>query len=167
MKNHLTEPQLNEYLDDELDAPGRAAVNSHLATCADCRGALAELQAVASTLAALPEEPLTRDLTASVLAKLPQPRVRLGWKLALAAQAGIGIGLSILVIANCLPLVNLPGLAAALSVSLPAIELPSFYPSSFIFHPSSFSIIFLAASALLLWGVGNAVLLRGRIRVQK
>ncbi len=169
--NHLTESQLNETLDGELDARSLAAVEAHLAACDECRRASAGLQGLASTLEALQDEPLRRDLTPSVLAKIPQQHSRLAWKLALAAQAGAALGLSILVIPHLLPLVNLPNLEEILPRILPVIQLPSFHlssffppPSSFIFHPSSFSIIFLAVSALVLWGVGNAILLKNRIR---
>ncbi|MFZ5908520.1 MAG: anti-sigma factor family protein [Chloroflexota bacterium] len=173
---HINEELLNEYLDDLLDAPARAAADEHLAACASCRRALADLETVTSLLASLPDEPLTRDLTPSVLAGLPQPRLALGWKLVFAVEAGIGLGMGMLVLANLkFPLqpqawlahafttlshLKIPSLAAPLLAnhySFPAIEIPA----------APANLVFLALSALLLWGVGNAVLLRGRPEVRE
>jgi anti-sigma factor RsiW len=173
--NHLTEAQLNEYLDGELERRERSAVEAHLAACPACRAALEELLALAAAVESLPDAPLTHDLAPLVLAKLPPPRLALGWKLVLAAQAGAALGLSLLIVANLLPGLRLPALEAILPLSLPAIEVPAFdLPTSILppFHSlpleaSPFNVIFLAASALLLWGVGNAVLLRGRPEVRK
>ena len=38
--------RLSEYIDDELDADTRRALETHLATCADCRAVRAELERV-------------------------------------------------------------------------------------------------------------------------
>ena len=64
---HLTETQLNEYLDNAWKPPHRPACQAHLSDCADCRARLASLQTVFQALAALPEETPERDLTPSVL----------------------------------------------------------------------------------------------------
>lgn len=169
--NHLTESQFNEYLDGALDAPSRTAADEHLAACESCRRALADLETVASMLASLPDEPLTRDLTPSVLAGLPAPRLPLGWKLAFAVEAGIGIGAGLLLLSHLLPAVSLPAVPDLPALFLPILELPTIrisLPSPpFTLHPSSFSIAFLALSALLLWSVGNAILLRGRPEVRQ
>ena len=65
---HLTDETLNEFLDQALEAPARAAVAEHLATCAACSRRLEALRAVFSGLAELPPAPLGRDLRAGVLA---------------------------------------------------------------------------------------------------
>ena len=70
--NHLSEIQLNEYLDQMLDEQSRQNVETHLAKCEACRAALDELQNLFATLDKLPDIPLTRDLTPGVLARLPQ-----------------------------------------------------------------------------------------------
>jgi anti-sigma factor RsiW len=170
--NHLTEPQLNEYLDGELDAPGRAAVDSHLAACRGCRLALSDLQAVASLLADLPDEPLRRDLTPSVLANLPQPRLALGWKLVLAAQAGFVVGIALLLFSNLLtwfqpqewPTLVISQFAG---IKFPIPNSPFTIPHFPAFSLQPAGVVFLAIAAFLLWGVGNAVLLRGRMEVRK
>lgn len=85
---HLSEAALNAWLDDALDPPVRAAAAAHLAECAACSAQLAELQSVFSALTALPEAPLTRDLSAGVLAAIaPKPAgLSRRWRIALAAQ---------------------------------------------------------------------------------
>jgi hypothetical protein len=71
--NHLTETQLNEYLDQMLDENLQQKVQAHLDTCEQCQAELAELEILFATLNELPEVPLTRDLTPGVLAHLPKP----------------------------------------------------------------------------------------------
>jgi hypothetical protein len=70
--NHLTETQLNEYLDQMLDESSRQQLDAHLAMCDQCRAKLNELEMLFSTLADLPDIPLTRDLAPGVLASLPK-----------------------------------------------------------------------------------------------
>ena len=168
---HLTESQLNETLDGELEAGIRQAFETHLAGCAACRQALDELRRLDARLAALPEEPLLEDLSARVLERLPRRRSALAWKLALAAQAGFALGLFLLAAANLLPQVEIPRFWALLPFSLPVlklpeIELPALALPAFRLQPSTIQLAFLAASALLLWGVGNAILLRNGNKVQ-
>ncbi len=73
---HLTEDQLNEYLDNAVEAPVQARMALHLSGCADCRARLVSLQTVFQALAALPEETPGRDLTPSVLQALPRQLLR-------------------------------------------------------------------------------------------
>ncbi|HET7620155.1 MAG TPA: zf-HC2 domain-containing protein [Vicinamibacterales bacterium] len=62
--------RLSEYLDDELSAAERADVAAHLATCADCRATLDELQRVAAAARALSPAPPARDLWRGVEARI-------------------------------------------------------------------------------------------------
>ena len=71
--NHLTETQLNEYLDHMLDATSRQRVQAHLEICEQCRAELAELETLFTALNQLTDMPLTRDLMPGVLARLPKP----------------------------------------------------------------------------------------------
>ena len=41
---HLTEEQLNLYLDNELSTPEHTVVEAHLADCSACRSELASLE---------------------------------------------------------------------------------------------------------------------------
>ena len=71
----FNEDLLQEYLDDTLDDETRQAVEAHLASSAAARAQLAELQALFSSLDALPELPLTRDLSEAVVAEIGQETV--------------------------------------------------------------------------------------------
>jgi anti-sigma factor RsiW len=167
--NHLTETQINEYLDNALSTSEQRFIDRHLSGCTDCRSRMEALQSLFQTLDALPDGSLNRDLTPLVLNSLPEQKNRLGWKLVLAAQTGIALGLAILVITNLLPLVTLPGSFTALTMNLSQIELPTFHlhVPTLNFQISTANLIFLAASALILWGVGNAALLHRRPEVRK
>ena len=46
---HLTDAQVNEYVDRVMDEAARAEVERHLASCAGCRGAIEETRAVVTT----------------------------------------------------------------------------------------------------------------------
>jgi len=64
--------RLSDYLDNEdLSAAERADIEAHLAECGECRATLAELRAVASIAASLPDAPPTTDLWAGVANRLP------------------------------------------------------------------------------------------------
>jgi hypothetical protein len=128
--NHLTDPQLNEYLDGTLDAVTKRHCDEHLASCGSCRARLDELQDLFAELSSLAEARLPHDLTAKVLAGLPskQPRT---WTPAFAAQLGAALGaslwLSVQITKFVLPLVaalrppqlRLPNVA----LSLPTFDL--------------------------------------------
>jgi predicted anti-sigma-YlaC factor YlaD len=74
--SHLTEEQLNLYLDDELLTVERAAVEAHLAGCDPCRAKLASLQTLFTALDALQPEALAADLTPVVLRGVAAERRR-------------------------------------------------------------------------------------------
>jgi len=86
------EATLNEYVDGTLAARDRASVEAHLAECAGCRTAVAELRALVAAAAALPRtiEP-GRDLWATIETRIGQPATwtvqRVWWRGALAAAA--------------------------------------------------------------------------------
>ena len=61
MKDQWTD-RLSEYLDGELGAAERAALEGHLATCAECGATLAELRRVVARARALDDRPPTADL---------------------------------------------------------------------------------------------------------
>jgi hypothetical protein len=188
--NHLTDSQLNEYLDHTLDLAARRAVQAHLQACDDCRVRLEEIQFVFSGLANLPEARLPRDLTSSVLVRLPKRQTRV-WSPAFAAQLGAALGaslwLSMEIAKFALPLpsafqlsqVALPDLRAAIpDLPLPTLDFLFTIPDLRSWIPeiklpaidlslSAFNITFLVTAALALWVIGNITLLRGRIEVRK
>ena len=51
---HLTELQLNDYVDELLSEPERAQLDAHVADCAECRAELAALRNVLADVHALP-----------------------------------------------------------------------------------------------------------------
>jgi hypothetical protein len=59
---HLTDDQLNEYLDKESSE--RPQIESHLAECGECAARLTALQALFDEIESLPEVELTRSISA-------------------------------------------------------------------------------------------------------
>ncbi len=93
---HLTEFQLNEYLDGELDEAERQSAAAHLAACADCREALADLQAVFFALDEVAEVELTTDLSARLLDDLQPQAAPAPWlRPLLLIQAAAIVGMII------------------------------------------------------------------------
>ena len=93
------ETRLNEYVDGTLTAETRALVETHLAGCAGCRAAVAELRALVAGAAALPKriEP-ARELWTGVAARIGKRERGKGkgwWRTALAAAAALVIGFAI------------------------------------------------------------------------
>lgn len=71
--SHLTEEQLNLYLDNELSTVERDAVEAHLANCNECRAEVAALQRLFTALEELAHEPAP-DLVPGVLAHIRSHR---------------------------------------------------------------------------------------------
>jgi len=123
MTQHPSAETLNEYLDGALDGPARASVDSHLAGCAECAAQLESLRTLFAKLDALPEEPLARDLSANVVARLPQPAEalaalpKLRWVVAAQALATIVL----LAIATPFVTAALP-VGDLVTVSQPAVQ---------------------------------------------
>jgi len=94
------ETKLNEYVDGTLPAHDRASVEAHLADCAACRAAVAELRTLSAAAASLPKsiEP-GRDLWAGVETRIGQRATwnvqRFRWRAALAAAALLVIALGV------------------------------------------------------------------------
>lgn len=117
--NHLSDEQLNLYLDEQLEAAERTLIEGHLATCPACQAALARLHSLFLTLEALPTAPLPFDLTEAVLAQLPAspaPRPAPLLRLALVAQVAL-----IVLLAWGLAPLSLPRLPVVLP-PLPSVE---------------------------------------------
>lgn len=70
--NHIEEIELHEYLDNELSPLRRAAVDDHLAACADCRRQLTDLRTLFSVIESIPDEAPLHDLSPAVVAALQQ-----------------------------------------------------------------------------------------------
>jgi anti-sigma factor RsiW len=93
------ETRLNEYVDGTLTAETRALVEAHLAACAGCREAVAELRALIAGAAGLPRsiEP-GRELWSGVAKRIGTRNSGIGtrwWRTALAAAATLVIGFAL------------------------------------------------------------------------
>jgi len=73
---HVTEEQLNLYLDQTLSPQELTTVETHLATCATCQAELESLQSLFIALDILPPDPLANDLTADALSAVATERRR-------------------------------------------------------------------------------------------
>ncbi|HUQ12438.1 MAG TPA: zf-HC2 domain-containing protein [Steroidobacteraceae bacterium] len=100
MNCEAARPQLEAYLDGELDRSSVDALEGHLATCAACRGELASLEELRTALRALPAHHAPADLRArlAAVADLPvvgmprsAPRTTV-WRMAAAVSSGIAAG---------------------------------------------------------------------------
>ena len=69
MKDQWTD-RLSEYLDEELAAPERTALEAHLASCDGCRTTLDELRRVVTNARALDDRPPSADLWPAVAARI-------------------------------------------------------------------------------------------------
>src|SRR5205823_4203411 len=93
------EAQLNEYVDGTLATGARALVETHLAQCAGCREAVAELRALVDGARGLPRtiEPAS-ELWAGIAGRIGKRETGKGkrwWGGALAAAATLVIGFAI------------------------------------------------------------------------
>jgi hypothetical protein len=68
--------RLSEYVDGELDAAERAALDVHLQLCSACAGTVAGLRAVRERAAALPPPAPPEDLWPGIAARLAEPGPR-------------------------------------------------------------------------------------------
>lgn len=104
--NHLSDLQLNEYLDDRISAEDSHALNEHLELCESCRTRFKEFQFVFDRLAVLPEARLSHDLAPGVLSRLPR-RDRLLTS-AFAVQVCLLVGMLFWLSSQAVKLINLP-----------------------------------------------------------
>jgi len=92
--------RLSDYLDSELTAAERAALESHLASCRECTATLAELREVVARAAALTARPPAADLWPGIEPRLQsgallpfpaKPSRRFSFTLPQLAAAGIAL----------------------------------------------------------------------------
>ncbi|HSJ08704.1 MAG TPA: hypothetical protein VK928_02295 [Longimicrobiales bacterium] len=99
MNEHLDERQLNDCVDDALDAAERDVVMAHVAACDTCRDATERLRALRADLAALPRSiaPPAHVLMGVRAATAAPPHVARSWHArpgVLAAAAVVLVALS-------------------------------------------------------------------------
>lgn len=74
MTQHL-DLELSAYLDGELDDAARAAVEQHLAACAECRETLEGVRRVVRRAGSLDDRPPARDLWTGIAERIGEPGV--------------------------------------------------------------------------------------------
>ena len=176
---HLTDEQLNEYLDHETS--DRAWIELHLSVCTDCAARLRELEALFSEIESLPELAISPEFGARFMPIRSEP-VRLPPSLTLTmimqtALAVVGI------------LIAAPFVRQFVSSYLPGPSVPSFVQiflqsqhvwaawldtlSTFSFpnlpeiplvNVSSLVVTLAIVGVSLLWLIGNGLLLRNQMK---
>jgi hypothetical protein len=105
--HHISSSQLNEYLDNALEAPTREAVGEHLTSCTECRARVEEIKGIFDLLAELPESPLQHDLRSRILPRLPQKQSP-SLNPFFAAQLGAALGTLVWLLVATSTLIQIP-----------------------------------------------------------
>jgi anti-sigma factor RsiW len=66
--------RLSDYVDDDIGAGERAAIEAHVATCADCRDTVEDLRSVVQRAASLEDSAPGRNLWPGIAARLAEAR---------------------------------------------------------------------------------------------
>ena len=172
---HLTDEQLNEYLDNE--SANRAEIETHLGSCDECAARLSTLQALFTDLDSLPEVALSRDIAArfklrpSLAPQLPR------WLTLTASLQAAGALVALIVaipfFSIMLPQVEMPSfttwffeiqsLWSSWLDTLSTFQMPTFQPSSI--PTLEMSTLFIALAIVsIFWIFGNGLLLRNQNR---
>jgi anti-sigma factor RsiW len=172
---HLTDEQLNEYLDNETS--DRLQIELHLSTCEDCSARLAAWQELFSEIESLPDVELSRDVAArfmpgpSLSAKLPRPlTLTVTLQAALAVVASVGAAPFVMqFLSPYVSNISVPSLAkivlqfqsqwAVWLDMLSTIQLPA-TPELPVIELSSLFMLLTVIGVSLLWLIGNGLLLR-------
>lgn len=172
---HLTDDQLNEYLDNEI--ADRAHLELHLDSCGECAARLTALQTLFAELDSLPEVELTHSLAAR-FASQGQLTPQLPRWLTLTATLQAALALIALIVAapfvmNLLPAIQTPSFTEIflqmqsqwlmLFNKFTNFQFPNL-PSLPPLQIPTLTLSLALAGASLLWLVGNGLLLRRQIR---
>jgi len=180
LTDHLTDVQLNEYLDNEI--LGRAQAELHLASCNECVARLTALRALFNEIESLPEIALSRDLAAPIMRRVSRreavPAVPRSLRLTVILQAALTLTAIIFAgpivmqfFSPYLSRIKTPSFADMyLQVQtqwttwldmLSQIQLPAM-PVIPVVESSSWFIMLMVAGVSVLWLVGNRLLLRNQ-----
>jgi len=176
---HLTDEQLNEYLDNETNES--ALIDSHLSTCADCAARFSVLQGLFLEIGSLSELELTRSIASPLMlpANLPA-RLPRSLTLTVTLQAALAI---VAVIAAApfvmqflsrylarVPALSLANVILQLQTqwmvwldTLSFVQLPTI-PEIPVVELSSLFTMFTVIGVSLLWLIGNGLLLRNQMK---
>ena len=172
---HLTDDQLNEYLDESTNE--RVQIEAHLSSCDECAARLSTLQNLFTELDSLPELELTRELAAPFTLR-PSLPAQLPKFLTLTAFLQAAVALAALIIAipfvsALLPQIEPPSFTKIFFQiqsqwtvwldQLSTLALPTFQPINLPTFEMS-SLLFTLAGVSVLWILGNGLLLRNQMK---
>ena len=170
---HLTDEQLNEYLDNE--SAERAQIELHLASCGECAARLTALQSLFAELDSLPEVELTLSLASRItLHATSSPQLPRWLTLTASLQAAAALVALIIAIpffSIMLPQVEMPSFTTWLFEiqslwtswldTISTFQMPTFQPSTI--PTLEMSTLFIALAIVsIFWIFGNGLLLRNR-----
>jgi hypothetical protein len=172
---HLTDDQLNEYLDNE--STDRTRIELHLSSCADCAARFSELQDLFAEIESLPELELTRSIASRLTLPVSLPR---SLTLTVTLQAALAIVTIIVAapfvmqfISPYLSNVPAPSLADVLVQlqtqwmlwldALSTFQMPAI-PEVPVVEISGLFMMLTIIVVSLLWLIGNGLLLRNQIK---
>ncbi len=175
LTNHISDVQLNEYLDNA--STERAFIELHLDSCDECAARLSALQALFADLDSLPEMTLSRDIAArfrprrSLAPQLPRWLTLTASLQAAAALVALIVAIPFLSI--MLPQVEMPSFTTwffeiqSLWISwldtISTFQMPTFQPSNI--PTLEMSTLFIALAIVsIFWIFGNGLLLRNQNR---
>ena len=181
LTDHVTDEQLNEYLDNE--STERAQIEAHISSCDECAARLTALQTLFTEIESLPELELTRPVAVrfTLPSSLPVPQLPAWLTLTTSLQAVAALVAIIFAtpiftryLAPVLQSVSVPSLNDMLveiqiyfvvwMQSLQSIQLPTILTEEFVL-PKEISPTILSISLLgifFIWLIGNWWLLRKR-----
>ncbi|HEU0294189.1 MAG TPA: zf-HC2 domain-containing protein [Anaerolineales bacterium] len=174
LTDHVTDAQLNEYLDNETTPEGRVQIESHVSACSECAARLTALKTLFDEIESLPELTPSLNLAARVKPTpgLPVPQLP-RWLTLTATLQAAGALIALLIagpfVGNLLPAVEMPSLTTIIlqlqaqwTVGLDLLstfQIPAL-PALPELEISSLMLTLILAGASLLWLVGNGLLLR-------
>lgn len=173
---HLTDEQLNEYLDNE--STKRAQIETHLSSCEECAARLTSLRALFAEIESLPELELTQSIAARFAPSpsLPVPQLP-GWLTLTATLQTVAALIAIIfaapMVMTLLPAIQTPSLTDVFvqiqshwGVWLDLLSTFHFpvMPEIPAVNASSLVITLTLAGVSMLWLVGNGLLLRNQIK---
>ena len=175
LTDHISDVQLNEYLDNESAA--RAQIETHLSSCDECAARFTALKTLFTEIASLPELELTHSIAAR-LAPTPSLQPQLPTWLTLTATLQAALALITVIaaapfISRLLPAIQMPSLTdlflqlqSQWTIWLDALstfQLPTL-PQIPTLEISSLVLALTLAGVSMLWLVGNGLLLRNQMK---
>jgi hypothetical protein len=172
---HLTDEQLNEYVDNETNE--REQIELHLHSCNECSKRFSDLQNLFLELDSLPDLQLTRDLSTRFITKggliQSPPRWLTLTVFAQAALALIALIISIPFITTYIPQIDTNSFMTPFFEiqtlwntwldSISTLQIPTI-PELPIPIVEMSSLLLALAGIFVLWILGNGILLRNQIR---